>query len=127
MKTYYLIFGYSDKWYTRFLRGYTHLSVVYKIPGGYVYLNPLLSSCKIEAAASFGIHEDMEVLQVKVNVLKANRLIKPIFQTCATFVQYVIGISTGAFLCQSLYNRLTTRIYRGVEVKKWVLKQLPPD
>ena len=115
---YYLAFGYSDKWYNRWLKGYTHVALILHVDGGYVGLEPLLKRCAISCGMDIRLDEWDEILKIKVTPTKANRLIGLRFQTCATFVQYVMGISTGAILCQTLYDRLTTREYQGVKVDK---------
>lgn len=116
---YYLAFGYTDKWYNRFLPGFTHVALIMPIDGGYIGIEPALRRCHISCGVDFNHKEWAEVLKVEVISLKANRLIGVKFQTCATFVQYIIGISTGSYLCQTLYERLTNRVYTGVEVTKW--------
>jgi hypothetical protein len=50
---------------------------------------------------------DFTVVEVVVVTTRANRLIGPIFQTCATIVQYLAGISLGCVLVNSLYKKLT--------------------
>lgn len=50
---------------------------------------------------------DWTIVEVIVVPTRANRLIGPVFQTCATIVQYLAGISLGCILVNSLYKKLT--------------------
>lgn len=123
-RTYYLAFGYSDKWYTNYLRGYTHVAVVARSNGLVIGLEPLLSFCKVVAGTTVNLQEWNEILCVRVQHKRANNLFKLQFQTCATVAQYIMGINTGAILCQTLYNRLTKRKYPGVDVSPWPGKEV---
>ena len=116
---YYLAFGYTDQWFDRFLKGYTHVALIMSVQGGHIGMEPMLRRCHISCGLEFDLSEWDEVLKVEVVSTRVNRLIGLRFQTCATFVQYIMGISTGSYLCQTLYERLTNRVYTGVEVTKW--------
>lgn len=64
-----------------------------------------------------------DVLEVDVNFTRGNRLIGFGFNTCATFAQYVMGISGGGWLCQTLYQRLVDKKIKGVRrVRRWEQK-----
>jgi|ERR1700679_2560765 len=117
---YYLAFGHTDGWYGKYLTGYTHLSMGVKVNGVYVQLHPTHHNCVVDIGSRLSLKWWDSALQITVEkVTRRNRLIKLNLQTCATFAQYVMGIDTGAYLCQTLYDRLTTRKYPGVEVVKW--------
>lgn len=119
---YYLAFGYSDRWYDKWLRGYTHVALIAKYETLYIAMQPVHKCCYLMIGASVKFENWPAMLKVRVTPTKANRLIGLRFQTCATFVQYIMGISTGALLCQTLYERLLNREYEGVEVSICDLK-----
>lgn len=118
MRTYYLAFGYTDRWYDKWLKGYTHVAVIARVNGALVGIEPINKHCFLYAGNEIILSNWNEVLKVEVRSSKANQLIGLKFQTCATLVQYIMGIKTGAYLCQTLYDRLTARTYPGVEVSK---------
>ena len=123
---YYFLFSRLDNaWYLRMQPGFTHVSLIRVHGKRWMIFEPLLRCCFLNICKANEYHrfKNYVVLEVKVKVTKRNRLIRPIFQTCATFVQYIAGISTGAILCQTLYDRLLNCKLEGVEVKKWEPKQ----
>lgn len=123
-RKFYFMFGYTDQWYGKHLSGFTHVALAEEKGSRVIVFEPLMATCftLIKPAPYHEMLQHYEVLEVRVKCTRANRLIRPIFQTCATFVQYIAGISTGALLCQTLYERLLYRKYEGIEVKKWELQ-----
>lgn len=121
-RVFYFLFGYSDQWYDKFLPGFTHVSLVEVKGSKLIVYEPLRATCftliksidDLSAMAS-----NYTSLRVSVRCSKAQRLIGFKFNTCATFVQYIAGISTGAILVQTLYERLLNRQIQGLGVTKW--------
>ena len=121
-RIYYLNFSYTDCWYGKILKGYTHVDLIARTNKAFVELSPLASRCFILVGDEVTIDKPEGFLRVRVAHSSRAQLIKPTIQTCTTFVQYVMGINVGAFLCQTLYDRLTTKQYPGIEVTKWQRK-----
>lgn len=133
-RRFYLIFGYSDikAWYSCFLDGYTHVTLAQTCNLGVVtvIMEPLDHACMIGIKA---ISEPPtlkgKVLEVFISVSRKSKLIKPTIQTCATLIQYIMGINLGVITCQSMYDRLVNKDSewlrkRGVlGVKEWVEPQ----
>lgn len=122
------IFGHSDLWVNKYLKGYTHVVLAEFIDGFLTIIEPTLSSARVIFRTMPRSREwlDYGVLEVVVSYkdVTKNNLIGFKWQTCATVVQYLAGINTGALLAQTLYKRLLTRKYPGVEVRKWEQSQV---
>jgi hypothetical protein len=83
---------------------------------------PALSGCRtifrtVLTRKDIELLQDWTVLELTVLATKKNRLIKPIFQTCATIVQYLAGISLGCILANGLYKKLTSSNHSWLESK----------
>lgn len=102
------VFSRTDCWWDKYLTGYTHVSLCEVIEGFLVVHDPCLDGCRATFRVMPLPHEwdGYKVIEVTTSPTKANRLIRPIFQTCTTLVQYLAGIDLGAILVQTLYERL---------------------
>ena len=129
MKTYLFIFSYSPHWWNRWLKGYTHVCIAEKIDNALIIVfEPTLARCEtmLRALPMAKEWDRFEVLEVTVLPTKRNRLIKFMFQTCATFVQYLAGFDVGALTAEGLYKKLTRKTdawlsFRGIiGVEQWV-------
>ena len=120
-KYYFLFCRIEGSWYLRWQKGFNHVSLVRKHGKHWIIFEPILGFCFLNVCNvnEFDRFVTYDVLEVNIRVTNRNRLIRPIFQTCVTFVQYIAGISTGAILCQTLYDRLINCQLEGVKVKKW--------
>lgn len=132
-REYYLIFGYSDikGWYDRFLDGYTHVTLAQHIVPTYLSVIEPMDHAAITGIIRISELAQMKgkILHLKTNVTRKSKLIKPTIQTCATLIQYMMGINLGVITCQSMYDRLVNKDSkwlrkRGVlEVKEWAERQ----
>ncbi len=102
------VFSRTDRWWDKYLPGYTHVSLCEVVEGFLIVHDPCLNGCRttFRVMPLPGEWDAYKVIEVVTCPTKANRLIKPIFQTCTTLVQYLAGIDLGAILVQTLYDRL---------------------
>lgn len=112
-RTFLFIFGFTDGWWGKYLSGFTHVALMEFIEEEQfvIGIEPLLSGSRTIFRTS-PIPQDFPgwtVLKVCVQSTRKNRLIRPIFQTCATIVQYHAGLSLGCIKASTLYNRMLTR------------------
>jgi hypothetical protein len=128
----YLVFDYSDAWYSKWLKGFTHvfyvLPIAIQTPHAIItepYHYGAQHAVGTDEAVS-ALIKGKKVLIINYRVTRKNRLFRPLFQTCTTVVQYLAGFSLGALTAQGLYNRLTKSSKgwlesRGImEVTEWV-------
>jgi len=108
------MFGKTDLWYVKYIPGFNHVCLLeYMNDELVVGYEPLMIGCSTifrDAPTSQEMEywADWTIVEVSVVTTRANRLIGPIFQTCATIVQYLAGISLGCVLVNSLYKKLTS-------------------
>lgn len=109
--------------------GYTHVSLCEVIEEFLVVHDPCLGGCRTTFRTK-PLTDEWDrymVIEVVTYPTHNNKLIKPIFQTCATIVQYLAGINMGATLAQGLYQTLThpdTLFMDGIrEIKIWEPQQ----
>ncbi len=136
-KTYLFMFGKTDGWWAKYFKGFTHVCLIEYVSDEYVIgYEPLLIGCSTIWRTAPDKDEikywkDWTILEVTVYPTRKNRLIGPVFQTCATIVQYIAGISLGCVLANSLYKKLTTSSAewlkeKGIQgVKLWEWHQQP--
>ena len=128
-KEYLLVFSrQNEKWWHRLMGGYNHCAI-YDMREE-VILEPLLNKLSIYGGMSKlffieHIRPEFKILHVKVRSIPKSRLIGIKPQTCASFIQYVVGIDLGTILCQKMYDILTSsktsylRKKGILEVKSW--------
>jgi len=108
-----LIFGKTDGWWGKYLKGFTHVSLMEYINNDFALVfEPMLYGCNTMFRTTLKpcdiqVMKDYTIVEFTVKTTRANRLIMPIFQTCTTIVQYLAGISLGCVLANSLYKKLT--------------------
>lgn len=119
------VFGYTDGWWDSWLPGYTHVSLCEVVDGFLIVMDPCLGGCRtmFRTMPLPGEWDSYKVIEVVTQPTRGNRLIRPIFQTCTTIVQYLAGIDLGAILAQGLYQTLMhpdTLSMDGIrEIKLW--------
>jgi hypothetical protein len=115
-----LLFTHTTTWWDKILPGYTHVCLMMheseEDENGMVkitYCDPLTRKSFMSPGCIY--LESMTSLLLPKRAMitityKPNRvnLIRPV-QTCATIVQYLLGINLGATTVNSLYNKLTTK------------------
>jgi hypothetical protein len=117
------LFTKTDGWWGKYLKGYTHVCLMEYINQEFaIGFEPALAECRtifrtVLTRKDIELLEDWTILELTVLATKENRLIKPLFQTCATIVQYLAGISLGCILVNSLYNKLTKSSHKWLESK----------
>jgi hypothetical protein len=123
------VFGHTDGFWARTLKGYTHVTLLEYIDDNcWILIDPKLSGAHTDVYKSVPDLKDLKVLEVIVQPLRRNRLLRIICQSCATIVQYHASLSLGAITCQGLYEALTITDpewleYHGIlEVKPWVMR-----
>jgi hypothetical protein len=122
-RTFLLLFGHTDIWYAKYLSGYTHVCLFEYISEEFMICHePILIGCQTMFRSALSVEDlshlkEWKVVQITVTPTAKNRLIMPIFQTCATIVQYLAGISLGCMLVDSLYKKLTR------SKREWLKKQ----
>lgn len=136
-RIYYFVFGYTNGWWGRYLKGYTHVALLHEIREGdnafVIGLEPMVDGCRtlvMPVPTDLWPGKRWEILVVVVaNAPRKNRLIRPVIQTCATIVQYIAGVSLGVITAHGLYSKLTNGNRNWlqskgiVEVAKWESKQ----
>ena len=126
-----MLFGHTDGWWNKFLRGYTHVALMELVGSSYaIAVDPAMSG------ANMGIRgkpdeddTEYEMLYVRVRAQRKNHLIRFKIQTCATIIQYLMHTDLGVITAQGMYERLTEKPQkwlrkRGImEVTRWEWKQ----
>ena len=123
------VFGYTDCWWNKYLPGFTHVALCEVVEGFLIVHDPCMNGCRttFRTMPAPGEWNGYTVVEVVTRPAKGNKLIKPIFQTCTTIVQYLAGIDLGAILTNTLYQRLVdpnTQTKDGIrEIKLWEPQQ----
>lgn len=115
------------------LRGFNHMALGWYIAADKVQvIEPAFHGANIDIVSIKDLKamsELVRVVEVDTTVTVGQRLFKEGFQTCATLVQYLMGIDLSVTLVQTLYERLTTYSDEYLSehgilgVNKWELKQ----
>lgn len=125
------LFGQTNRWWKKILPGYTHVALILYDDIGHntLFIEPELSRAYLEIQRNPPPDKLINVfdaaLEVTITPTFCNRLIRPVFQSCTTIIQYLAGISLGCITAQGLYKCLTTRDGqwlrdKGIlEVRKW--------
>ena len=112
-RTFLFVFTKTDGFWGRWLKGYTHCILLeYLNDTTLIQFEPLLHGCSVGLIENFTKeiiedHKDFKFVEVSVTPTQKNRLIGIKRCTCATFVQYIAGITLGCITAQGLYNKLT--------------------
>ena len=118
----------SKKWWEKYIKGFNHVALVDITDDCWVAVEPNFYRCGLACTKDFvnpDNFEDYSGLEVTIVSTNEYRLLRPVFMTCVTVVQYIAGISLGCILAQTLYDKLTcNRIdwlaSKGIiGVKKW--------
>lgn len=125
------LFSQTKGWWGKYLPGFTHVALFispYETLDEGMLFNPKLPYPRID----FYLENPLEslvsfdtVIEASISPTYRNRLIRPIFQTCTTIIQYICGISLGCTTAQGLYKCLVTKdgqwlAKKGIsEVKVW--------
>ncbi len=96
-----------EKIFHKIWGGFTHSSLVEHKTDYFISVNPLLIGAQIEAGFDVVVPENSRVYQIKVRKPK----IRPAFMglrflTCATFIQWCMGIKLDAILSRTLEKNL---------------------
>lgn len=118
----------DDAWYFKFLSGYTHVAIGYVQDDIVAITEPIFTgtlSYITLVPEDRGMWGHLDILELDIVQTCDSKLVRPVFQTCATICQYLAGIRLGAILPQTLYSRLTQKseawlVAHGITgVKKW--------
>lgn len=130
----FLIFCRTASFWNRYIPGFNHVILVKKAHDyhhAFLWVEPLIwiaNICLFHSEKDIPVKKGDVVVQLNIDYTFENRLLRPILQTCATLVQYLVGISLGCMFVQSLYNKLTTSskeylLKKGIKgVKVWAVK-----
>jgi len=122
-----LSFSRCGRWIDRFTNGYTHVKLGQLLPGEdreIIWFNPTFETGLVYLQSRC-VGEKTKGLYVSTVAQEKQAVCRFGIQTCATLVQYLMGINLGVWTPQGLYNELTMeceqRLYeQGVqEVRPW--------
>lgn len=108
-RRYLVVFMQSNFWLFRLLWGYTHVCLVELYNDNIaVCYEPNLYGMNtiVREWPTLPELKGLTVFEVTVLPRSKNRLVRPIFQTCATIVQYLMNISLNCCLANSFYRKL---------------------
>lgn len=127
-----VFFIFSDPiptdWWQDYLHGFTHVSFMEQISDNYALIFEPMAYRGEMALVPMPKPEDFvdfEVLKLRISPKNKCQIPLAVFQTCATMVQYLAGITLpNCFLVQRLYETLTDEHQREKLVQEGILEVL---
>lgn len=141
-KHYLFAFGHSHGTWAKYFKGFTHLILVeWRANGLFIVHDPLVHGHEVDILINNSFypkpndlpfdHTKYVLLGVDIIPTKTNKLFGFKFQTCASILQYIAGISLGCVTVQGLYERLTDSSTKWLkskgimEVQRWATSSRP--
>lgn len=125
-REFYVAFGQTKGWWTKYLKGYTHVLLVEKVDSQYICMDFSTLGCPLFSLNGIpdGLHGRPDFIHFQVKLNRGRHLFKLFpLQTCATLIQTICGFHTGAILANTLFNQLNSQSdawlkKRGVTILK---------